>query len=77
MSGNSKLTGMKKTPNMSFIEILNKRLDRKKVQLSELETIMSSGGQMTPADNRKYIELKANIQELETVIDLAETLLSE
>lgn len=68
---------MKKSPNMSFIEILRKRLERKKLELKEIETVLSGGGVTTAVENRKFIELKAVIQEIETTIDLAETILSE
>ena len=68
---------MKKTMGMTYIEILKKRLNRKKDQLKEIETMISSGGTTTPVDNRKFIELKATIQELENVIDLAESMLDQ
>lgn len=68
---------MKKSPNMSFIEILKKRLERKKQELKDIETVLAGGGVTTAVENRKFIELKAVIQEIETTLDLAETMLSE
>lgn len=68
---------MKKSPEMTFIEILKKRLDRKNQQLKEVESTMEIGNQATPLEKRKYIELKSVIQELENVIDLAESMLEE
>lgn len=68
---------MKKSPNMSFIEILKKRLERKKQELKDIETVIAGGGATTAVENRKFIELKAVIQEIENTIDLAETILSD
>ncbi len=68
---------MNKSMNMTFIEIIKKRLNRKNEQLKEVEAIMELGGQSTATDKRKYIELKSVIQELETVIDLAESMLPD
>jgi hypothetical protein len=65
---------MKKSAAMTFIEILKKRLDRKNQQIKELETI---GDLLSTVDKRKFVELKAVIQELETVIDLAESMLDQ
>ena len=66
---------MKKSPEMTFIEILKKRLERKNQQLKEVESTMEIGNQATPLEKRKYIELKSVIQELENMIDLAESML--
>ena len=63
--------------NMTFIEIIKKRLERKNEQLKEVETIMELGGQSTATDKRKFIELKSVIQELENVIDIAESMLED
>lgn len=68
---------MKQSINMTFIEIIKKRLERKNQQLKEIESIMELGGQSSATDKRKFIELKSVIQELETVLDLAESMLSE
>jgi hypothetical protein len=65
---------MKKNAAMTFIEILKKRLVRKNQQLKDLETI---GDLLSTVDKRKFVELKAVIQELETVIDLAESMLDQ
>lgn len=68
---------MKKSPNMSFIDILKKRLERRKQELKEIETVISGGGVTTAVENRKFIELKAVIQEIENTIDIAETMLAD
>jgi hypothetical protein len=68
---------MKKSANMSFIEILKKRLERKNEQLKEIETIMQIGDQSTANEKRKFIELKSVILELENIIDIAETMLED
>lgn len=68
---------MKKTAAMTFIEILKKRLERKNQQLKEVEAISEIGGQPTSIEKRKFVELKAVIQELENVIDLAESMLDQ
>lgn len=68
---------MNRTMTMTYIEVLKKRLNRKNEQLKEVEAIMELGGQSTATDKRKYIELKSVIQELETVIDLAESMLTD
>lgn len=68
---------MKKSANMSFIEILKKRLERKNEQLKEVETIMQIGDQSTANEKRKFIELKSVILELENIIDIAETMLED
>jgi hypothetical protein len=64
---------MKTTPFMIYKEVLEKRLDRKKEQLSELEK--QTEGLATAQDKRKYIELKAVINELENCIDIAESMM--
>jgi hypothetical protein len=68
---------MKKNMGMTYIEILKKRLDRKVQQLKEVESTMQIGDQATAIEKRKFIELKAVIQELENVIDLAESMLDQ
>lgn len=77
MSEIFKFSGMKKSPNMSFIEILKKRLERKKQELKDIETVLASGGVTTAVENRKFVELKAVIQEIENTLDLAETMLAD
>ena len=66
---------MNKSANMTFIEILKKKISRKHVQIKEIESIGEN--MLSAVDKRKYIELKATIQELENVIDLAESMLEE
>ena len=64
-----------KSMTMTYIEVLKKRLDRKKDQLKEIESLPE--GLATAVDKRKFIELKTSISELETCIDLAETMFQE
>lgn len=60
-----------------YMEILRKRLERKKAQLAEVEKSINSEGVATPIDKRKFIELKAVILELENIIDIAESMFEE
>ncbi|MDR2139825.1 MAG: hypothetical protein LBP50_09795 [Tannerella sp.] len=60
---------------MIYREVLEKRLSRKKTELAEIEGIMDSGGLATAIDRRKFIELKAIVNELENCIDIAESML--
>lgn len=65
-----------KTNTSMFKELINKRIDRKKEQLKELENTMKIDVP-TPEEKRKFIEFKAVIQELENVLDMAETMFEE
>lgn len=67
---------MQTTAFMIYKEVLEKRLARKKEQLSEIEKAMNSGNDLiTAQDKRKFIELKAVINELENCIDIAESMI--
>lgn len=60
---------------MIYREVLAKRLDRKRQQLVELEKIIESGNDITTSqDKRKYIELKAIVNELENCLDMADSM---
>lgn len=63
---------MQTTAFMIYKEVLEKRLARKKEQLAEIER--QTEGLATPVDKRKYIELKAVVNELENCIDIAESM---
>ena len=65
---------MKETPLMLYKEVLEKRLARKKEQLTEIEKYINSEGVAGSVDKRKYIELKAVVNELENCIDMAESM---
>lgn len=65
---------MKTTPFMIYKEVLEKRLARKKEQLTEIERSINSEGITGSVDKRKYIELKAVVNELENCIDMAESM---
>lgn len=67
---------MKETPFMTYKEVIEKRLARKKEQLAEIEKIIRDGNDITTSqDKRKYIELKAVVNELENCIDIAESMI--
>lgn len=63
---------MQTTALMIYKEVLEKRLARKKEQLAEIER--QTEGLATPVDKRKYIELKAVVNELENCLDIAESM---
>jgi hypothetical protein len=65
---------MQTTAFMIYKEVLEKRLARKKEQLANLEGIINSGSEVTGVDKRKYIELKAVVNELENCLDIAESM---
>lgn len=64
---------MQTTAFMIYKEVLEKRLARKREQLSEIER--QPEGLATSVDKRKYIELKAVVNELENCIDIAESMI--
>jgi hypothetical protein len=64
---------MQTTAFMIYKEVLEKRLARKKEQLAEIER--QTEGLATPVDKRKYIELKAVVNELENCLDIAESMI--
>lgn len=64
---------MKQKIFMIYKEVLEKRLQRKKEQLAELEK--QTEGLATSQDKRKFIELKAVVNELENCIDMAESMM--
>ena len=67
---------MQITAFMIYKEVLEKRLARKKEQLAEIEKAMNSGNDIiTAQDKRKYIELKAVVNELENCLDIAESMI--
>ena len=63
---------MKKETEM-YKDIIRKRLERKQEQLKEVEDVMKEGV-VTSSEKRKYMELKAVVQELENILDIAETM---
>jgi len=64
-----------KNLTMIYKDVLKKRLERKKAQIAELERNVE--GLATSIEKRKFIELKAVIQELENVIDIAESMFED
>lgn len=65
---------MQTTAFMIYKEVLEKRLARKREQLAEIERQINSEGVSGSVDKRKYIELKAVVNELENCIDMAESM---
>lgn len=66
---------MKISAFMIYKEVLEKRLARKKEQLLDIERKINDGNDIATAqDKRKYIELKAVVNELENCIDMAESM---
>ena len=55
---------------MIYREVLAKRLERKRKQFMELERQINSEGVSSSVDKRKYIELKAIVNELENCLDM-------
>ena len=65
---------MKKRLCMIYREVLSKRLDRKRSQLTELERLVNSEGVASSVEKRKNIELKAVVNELENCLDIADSM---
>jgi hypothetical protein len=59
---------------MCYKEVIEKRLNRKKQQLETIESTIDGGGFMTAVEKRKFIELKAIVNELENCLDIAESM---
>ena len=60
---------------MIYRYVLSKRLERKRQQLAELEIKMNGVESLsTTVDKRKYIELKAIVNELENCLDMADSM---
>lgn len=64
------------TNEKMYKEIIEKRLQRKRDQLKEIQEIMQLG-EVTAVEKRNYVEHKAVVLELENVLDLAETMLTQ
>ena len=64
------------TNEKMYKEIIEKRLQRKREQLKEIQEIMQLG-EVTAFEKRNYVEHKAVVLELENVLDLAETMLTQ
>jgi len=61
---------------MTYIEILEKRLDRKKAELETIDEIVTRTSSSNSIKTR-YIELKAEIRELENSIDIAKVMFDD
>jgi hypothetical protein len=66
---------MQTKPFMIYKEVLEKRLERKKQELDRIEALIDGGGLATSVEKRKFIELKAIVNEPENCIDIAESML--
>lgn len=64
------------TNEKMYKEIIEKRLQRKREQLKEMQEIMQLG-ELTAAEKINYVKHKAVVLELENVLDLAETMLTQ
>lgn len=66
---------MKETSLMVYKKVLENRLARKKEELAEIERTINGGNEVATAlEKRKYIELKAIVNELENCIDIADSM---
>lgn len=61
---------------MEFIEVLKRRLERRKDRRKDLENLVDRNA-ASPSVKQRYVETKAKEEELEDVIDLAQTLLDD
>lgn len=59
---------------MIYRDVLSKRLERKRQQLAELEKQVNSEGVSSSVEKRKFIELKAIVNELENCLDMADSM---
>lgn len=60
---------------MIYRDVIAKRLERKRQQLLQIERWMESGNEVvTAVDKRKYVELKAVVNELENCLDIADSM---
>ena len=59
---------------MIYREVLSKRLERKRSQLIELERLVNSEVVASSIEKRKFIELKAIVNELENCLDMADSM---
>ena len=59
---------------MIYREVLSKRLERKRSQLIELKRLVNSEGVASSIEKRKFIELKAIVNELENCLDMADSM---
>lgn len=60
---------------MIYKAVLETRLKRKQEQLAEMEALMKDAEAVqTGQDKRRYVELKAVVNELENCLDMAETM---
>lgn len=61
---------------MSLLKVLKNKLKRNKENLKDIESLINDNT-ASNAQKQEYIRLKANIETLEDVIDLAEGMIEE
>ena len=61
---------------MSLLKVLKNKLKRNKENLKDIESLINDNTESN-AQKQEYIPLKANIETLEDVIDLAEGMIEE
>ena len=64
-----------KSITMTYIEVLEKRLKRKKEELQTIEDTLESTAKNTV--KQRYLEIKAEVRELESCLDLAKVMFDE
>ena len=61
---------------MSLLKVLKNKLKRNKENLKDIESLINDNT-ASNAQQQEYIRLKANVETLEDVIDLAEGMIEE
>ena len=61
---------------MTYVEVLRKRLERKREEMDLLQKAIDDT-MPSASEKRRYVELKSEIKELESVLDIAEVMLTE
>lgn len=66
-----------KTITMTYIEVQEKRLKRKKEELQTIEDAINAVSAPKNSIKTRYIELKAEIRELESCLDLSKVMFED
>ena len=64
-----------KSITMTYIEVLEKRLERKKAEFLSIEDTLETMNKNSI--KQRYLEIKAEIRELESCLDLAKVMFDE
>lgn len=62
---------------MTYIGVLEKRLERKKEEIRNVSDFLQSEPTYGKINQRKFVELEAEIRELESCLDLAKVMFEE